>query len=55
VLARHVMTQLGIRRHANELAGQRKLDDSVKTELAEARVEIAKLQKQLQAAKRRIK
>lgn len=55
VLARHVMTQLEIRRHANELSAQRKQNDGAKLELQEARTEIARLQKQLQTAKRRKK
>ena len=55
VLARHVMTQLEIRRHANELSGQRKQNGEVQAELQEARAEIARLQKALQAAKRRKK
>lgn len=55
VLARHVMTQLEIRRHANELAGQRKQNVEAKAELQEARAVIVRLQKALQAAKRRKK
>lgn len=55
VLARHVMTQLEIRRHANELSAQRKQNDGAKLELQEARAEITRLQKQLQTAKRRKK
>ena len=55
VLARHVMTQLEIRRHANELAGQRKQSVEAKAELQEARAEIVRLQKALLAAKRRKK
>ncbi len=55
VLARHVMTQLEIRRHANELADQRGQNVEAKAELLEARAEIARLQKELQTAKRRKK
>jgi GAF domain-containing protein len=52
VLARHVMTQLEIRRHANELAGQRGQSDADKLELKKAHAEIARLKKQLQAKPR---
>ena len=55
VLARHVMTQLELRRHAQELAAQREQNDSAKTELAMARAEIARLQKQLARLLRRKK
>lgn len=55
VLTRHVMTQLEIRRHANELAGRREQNSAAKAELQEARAEIARLQKELQAAQRRKK
>jgi two-component system cell cycle sensor histidine kinase/response regulator CckA len=49
VLARHVMTQLELRRHAKELATQRELHDAAKSELNEARAEIARLKKQLKS------
>jgi GAF domain-containing protein len=52
LLARHVMTQLELRSHANTLAVQRKQTNGEKLELQEARTEIARLQKQLAAARR---
>jgi GAF domain-containing protein len=55
LLARHVMTQLELRSHANELAGQRKPNTRDKSGLREARAEIARLQKQLAAARNRKK
>jgi GAF domain-containing protein len=55
VLARHVMTQLELRRHARELAVQREQNDGAQTELKTARAEIARLQKQLKAAQHRKK
>ena len=47
LLARHVMTQLEIRRHASELTQQREKSDDAKSELVEARAEISRLKKQL--------
>jgi len=47
VLARHVETQLELRRHAKELAEARKHGDRQRAELALAQVEIAKLRRQL--------
>jgi GAF domain-containing protein len=49
VLARHVMTQLELRRHSKELAHVNKANRTAKDELSEARAEIAKLKKQLAA------
>jgi hypothetical protein len=51
VLARHVMTQLELRRHARELAAQRELHDEVKSDLSEARSEIVRLKNQLKLRK----
>ena len=51
LLARHVMTQLELRRHARELAVQRDQNDGAKSELQDARAEIARLKKQLAARK----
>lgn len=47
VLARHVMTQLELRRHARELAASREAHDAVTDELHTARSEIASLKRQL--------
>jgi GAF domain-containing protein len=47
VLARHVETQLELRRHAKELAEARNHGDRQRAELALAQVEIAKLRRQL--------
>ena len=52
LLARHVMTQLELRRHANELSRQRAAGDGAKSELAKARAEIVRLKKQLAARRR---
>lgn len=49
VLARHVETQLELRRHAKELAEARKHGDRQRAELARAQVEIVKLRRQLGA------
>jgi GAF domain-containing protein len=49
VLARHVETQLDLRRHAMELAEARKHGDRQHAELARAQVEIANLRAQLAA------
>lgn len=51
ILARHVETQLELRRHAMELAEVRKHGDRQHAELARAQVEIAKLRGQLAAHK----
>jgi two-component system, NtrC family, sensor kinase len=45
ILARHVMTQLELRRHALELARTRSDREKIQADLAEARAEIARLQK----------
>lgn len=47
VLARHVETQLELRRHALELAKVRKHGDRQRAKLARAQVEIVKLRRQL--------
>jgi GAF domain-containing protein len=47
VLARHVVSQLELRRHARELAAVRANGSQQKTELARANAEIARLRKQL--------
>ena len=47
VLARHVMTQLELRRHARELADSHKAHGETNDELAKARAEVAKLEKEL--------
>lgn len=51
VLARHVMTQLEIRRHSHELASAHKLRDQMETDLREARAEITRLRKRLKLDK----
>lgn len=51
VLARHVETQLELRRHTKELAEARKNKDRQNAELARANVEIAKLRGQLASIK----
>jgi GAF domain-containing protein len=51
ILARHVETQLELRRHAKELAEARQHGDRQHAELARAHVEIAKLRGQLAALK----
>ncbi|HLP77936.1 MAG TPA: GAF domain-containing protein [Candidatus Paceibacterota bacterium] len=53
VLARHVMTQLEIRRHSRELAKSNKTKDRAVDELAEARAEIAGLKQQLAGLKKK--
>ena len=53
VLARHIETQLELRRHAKELAEARKHGDRQQAELARAQVEISKLRGQLTAHKAR--
>jgi GAF domain-containing protein len=52
VLARHVMTQLELRRHALELGKTRTDCKKTKTDLAKAKAEIARLQRDLKLAKR---
>ena len=47
VLARHVMTQLELRRHGRVLADARKAREAAERELKEARKEIAKLKRAL--------
>lgn len=47
VLARHVMTQLELRRHARDLAEAREEGSAAKDELAAARKEIADLKRQI--------
>jgi two-component system NtrC family sensor kinase len=47
VLARHVETQLELRRHAKELAEARQHGDRQRAELARAQVEIVRLRGQL--------
>jgi GAF domain-containing protein len=47
VLARHVMTQLEIRRHASELAAAHKAREATKGELDKATAEVAALQREL--------
>ena len=49
VLARHVETQLELRRHAKELAEARKHGDRQHAELARAQVEIVRLRRQVAA------
>jgi len=49
ILARHVETQLELRRHAKELAEAREHGDRQHAELARAQVEIVKLRRQLAA------
>jgi len=47
ILARHVMTQLELRRHALELGAARSDCENVKADLAKARAEITRLRKKL--------
>jgi GAF domain-containing protein len=51
VLARHVMTQLELRRHAKELAEVHQAKDETKDELEKARAENAKLKRELEKLK----
>src|SRR5579862_8780075 len=51
VLARHVMTQLELRRHARELANTQKAHAAANDELEKHRAEIAKLKRELAALK----
>ena len=55
ILSRHVMTQLELRRHANELARANEERENILSDLREARVELARLQKQLKESKGRCK
>ena len=55
LLARHVMTQLELRSHANQRAAAGKLKNGEPSELAAARAEIARLRQELAAAQRRKK
>jgi len=47
VLARHVMTQLELRRHSHELANAHKLRAQVESDLEKAHAEIALLRSRL--------
>src|SRR5438874_2601898 len=47
VLARHVMTQLELRRHAGELARANKARDQIQTDLEELRAELADARREL--------
>lgn len=47
VLARHVMTQLELRRHSRELARAHKAHEQVETELKKAHAELAKVRREL--------
>jgi GAF domain-containing protein len=51
VLARHVMTQLELRRHTRALAAARQEGASAIDELSQARAELAKLRRELAAVK----
>jgi GAF domain-containing protein len=51
VLARHVMTQLELRRHATELAAAHKAREATKGELDKANAEVAALKQELAALK----
>jgi GAF domain-containing protein len=53
VLARHVMTQLELRRHARELAATREAHEAANDELGKARAEVAQLKRELAALKGR--
>ena len=53
VLARHVMTQLELRRHTRELARAHEAGETAKKELKLAKTEIARLKKELARAKRK--
>jgi GAF domain-containing protein len=52
VLARHVMTQLELRRHAKDLADAHKAREATKDELDKVQAENAKLKKQLEKLKK---
>jgi GAF domain-containing protein len=51
VLSRHVMTQLELRRHASELAKVNDAHETASDELEKARVEIAKLKREVERLK----
>src|SRR3954454_2825903 len=51
VLARHVMTQLELRRHALELARAHKQRSQIEKDLSQAKAELAKVRRELKAAK----
>jgi hypothetical protein len=51
ILARHVETQLELRRHAKELSEARQHGDRQRAELARAQVEIVRLRRQLASEK----
>jgi GAF domain-containing protein len=51
VLARHVMTQLELRRHALELARAHKQHSQIEKDLSKAKAELAKVRRELKAAK----
>lgn len=53
VLARHVMTQLELRRHARELATVKKARETTSDELANARLEIIRLKQELAGLKKK--
>jgi GAF domain-containing protein len=53
VLARHVMTQLELRRHAMELAKAHEHRDELAEELARAKADLAKARRELKAHKSR--
>lgn len=57
-LARHVMTQLELRRHARELVEVRRLSDQTRSDLARAKAEIVRLRRELnrfEASRRAVK
>jgi GAF domain-containing protein len=51
VLARHIMSQLELRRHAGALTRAHKERDQIKTDLAKAQSEIARLRRELKTKK----
>jgi len=51
ILARHVMTQLELRRHSQELANARKQRDEILADLKKARAELERARKQLRRSK----
>src|SRR6185295_6645069 len=53
VLARHVMTQLELRRHARELADAHKARANTHNELEEARAEVGNLRRELAELKKK--
>ena len=53
ILARHVMTQLELRRHARELTETRADCEKTKADLVKARAEIVRLRRKLTPAKKR--